>query len=262
MIDPASFACVTADQLPHPSPAAVAALAPTGVLRAGINLSNFLLVTGRDDNDDPTGVSPDLAATIAAQLGVPLELVSFRSPGELADAANDDVWDIGNIGAEPKRAEHIAFTAAYCEIESTYLVPADSPITSIDQVDQPGIRIASAARAAYDLWLERNLEHATLVHAESLGGSFDLFVTEQLDALAGLRPKLLTEVEKLPGARILDGYFSTVQQAVGTPRNRDAAGAGYLAEFVEAAKSGGLIADLITSHEVAGLSVAPLAIGD
>lgn len=242
--------------LPTPSPAAVTALAPTGTLRAAINLSNFLLVTGKGADGNPEGVSPDMARALAEQLGVGLELLRFKTPGELADAVESGVWDIGNIGAEPARAEHIAFTAAYCEIEATYLVPAGSPITSVEEVDRPGVRIASAARAAYDLWLERNIRHAELVRATGLDGSFDAFVEQRLDALAGLRPRLITDVERLPGARLLEGRFTAVQQAMGTPRTRDKAGFEYLAEFVEAAKASGLVARLIEKHGVRGLSVA------
>jgi polar amino acid transport system substrate-binding protein len=245
--------------LPDPSPAAVAALAPTGVLRAGINLSNFLLVTGRETDGAPRGVSPDMAGELARRLGVDVVLVPYKSPGELADAATEDAWDIGNIGAEPARATAIAFTAAYCEIECTYLVPPGSPITRVEEVDRPGIRIASAPRAAYDLWLERNLQHAELVRPATLGGSYELFVGQHLDALAGLRPALTKDVERLPGARVLDGKFSSVQQAMGTPRGRDDAGFAYLSAFVEEMKASGFVADRIAAHAVAGLSVAPAA---
>jgi polar amino acid transport system substrate-binding protein len=110
------------------TPEIIAELAPTGVLRAGVNLSNFLLVTGKSASGDPEGVSPDMAREVARRLGVPVKLVPFKTPGELADAATQGVWDIGLIGAEPQRAEQIAFTAAYCEIEATYLVPAGSPL--------------------------------------------------------------------------------------------------------------------------------------
>src|SRR5690348_9045193 len=140
-----------------------AELCPTGVLRAGINLSNFLLVTGRTASGDPEGVAPDMAAAIASALGVPLKLVPYKTPGELGDAVGTNAWDIGLIGAEPQRAEKIAFTAAYVEIEATYLVPPGSPLTRIADVDRAGIRIAVSARSAYDLWLERNIRHATLV---------------------------------------------------------------------------------------------------
>jgi len=234
--------------------AIVAELAPTGVLRAGINLSNFLLVTGKADNGDPVGVSPDMAAEIARRLGVPVKYVTYPDPGGLADAVGE--WDIGNIGAEPQRAEHIAFTAAYCEIESTYLVPAASPIQPLADVDRPGIRIVTKGRAAYGLWLENNLKHAELVKTDSIDASFDVFVEQGLEVLAGLRPRLVTDVARLPGARILDGKFSAVQQAVGTPRKNTAAAA-WLAEFVEEVKASGMVADLIAKHSVEGLSVAP-----
>lgn len=234
-------------------------LAPTGALRAGINLSNFLLVTGRTPSGDPQGVAPDMARAIADRLGVPVKYVPFPRPGELADAAEENVWDIGLIGAEPQRAEKIAFTPAYVEIVATYLVPAGSPLKEIADVDRPGVRIAVTGRSAYGLWLDRNIHHAELVRTETLDSSFDLFVKDKLDALAGLRPRLLQDVEKLPGARILDGQFAAVQQAVGTLR-KNAAGAAFLRDFIEEAKSSGLVASLIAKHNVTGrLSVAPPA---
>jgi polar amino acid transport system substrate-binding protein len=236
----------------------LAQLAPTGMLRAGINLSNFLLVTGRSPSGDPEGVAPDLARAIADRLGVPVRYVPYPRPGELADDAGTGAWDIGLIGAEPQRAEKIAFSPAYCEIQATYLVPAGSPITAIDQVDRPGLRIAVAARAAYDLWLERNIRQASLHRAATLDASCELFLAERMDALAGLRPKLLEDAARLPGSRVLEGQFMAVQQAVGTAKP-NAAGAAFLRDFVEQAKASGLVADLIARHAVRGLSVAPAA---
>jgi polar amino acid transport system substrate-binding protein len=239
--------------MPH---ALSAELAPTGTLRAGINMANFLLVTGRTADGDPQGVAPDMASEIAARLGVPVACVPYASPGPLADDATNNVWDIGLIGAEPARAEHITFTPAYVEIEATYLVPAGSPLQAISDVDKKGVRIAVSARSAYDLYLSRHLEHAELVRVEGLNAALDLFVTEKLDALAGLRPRLLSDVEKVPGSRILDGRFTAVQQAIGIPRGREA-GAAFLRDFVEEAKSSGFVARLIERHSVRGLSVAP-----
>lgn len=236
----------------------LAELAPTGVLRAGINLSNFLLVSDKSPTGEPVGVAPDMAREIAQRLGVPVAYVPYARPGELADAAGQGVWDIGLIAAEPARAEVIAFSPAYALIEATYLVPAGSPIRAIEDVDRPGMRIAIAARSAYDLWLTRHLRHAELVRSKSLDASFEQFVADKLDALAGLRPRLLQDAEMLPGARILDGQFTAVQQAVGTAK-ANAAGARFLHDFVEDAKASGLVARLIERHHIRGLSVAPPA---
>jgi polar amino acid transport system substrate-binding protein len=241
-----------------PSPTVIAELAPTGVLRAGINLSNFLLVTGKAANGDPVGVSPDMAKAIADRLGVPVKLVAFKSPGELADEVGKNVWDIGLIGAEPQRAETIAFTAAYAEIKSTYLVPAGSPIMSIDDVDRPGVRIAVTGRAAYGLYLERNIKHATLVKTDTIDGAYEVFARDKLEVLAGLETRLLEDQAKEPGSRILDGQFTAVQQAVGTAR-KNGESAKFLAAFVEEAKATGLVAGFIANHKPKGLSVAPKA---
>jgi len=235
-----------------------AELAPTGVLRAGINLSNFLLVTGRTANADPVGVAPDMAHEIAKSLGVPVNYVPFKTPGELADQAGKNVWDIGLIGAEPQRAAVMTFTAAYVEIEATYMVPPSSPLKAIADVDRKGVRIAVSARSAYGLWLENNIKNATLVPVSGLEGAFNRFMGDRLDALAGLRPGLLKDLAKHPELKILDGKFTAVQQAVGC--NKPAAeGARYLAEFVENAKKSGLVKSLIEKHNVKGLSVAPMA---
>jgi polar amino acid transport system substrate-binding protein len=231
-------------------------LAPGGVLRAGLNLSNFLLVSGKTASGDPAGVAPDMAAEIARRLGVPVTYVSYKTPGELADAAETGAWDIGLIGAEPQRAEKIAFTPAYVEIEATYLVPAGSPIRTLADVDRPGVRISVTGRSAYGLWLDRNIEHATLMRTGTLDSAYEQFVNDKLDVLAGLRLRLLSDVEKLPGARILDGKFTAVQQAIGTGR-RNAAAAAFLRDFVDEAKASGFVQRLIDKHKVRGLAVAP-----
>lgn len=235
-----------------------AELTPTGKLRAAVNMSNFLLVTGKADNGDPSGVSPDMAAEVARRLGVPLELVPYPNPGALGDDADSGNWDIGNIGAEPQRAKKINFSAAYCEIAATYMVPAGSPIQNIADVDKAGVRIAVTGRAAYGLWLENNIKNAELVKTDTLDSAYEKFVADKLDVLAGLRPRLISDVKNLPGARILDGQFSAVQQAMGTPKKNIEASK-WLAAFVEEAKASGMVAGFIEKHSVVGLSVASAA---
>ena len=240
------------------SEAIAAELAPTGVLRAAINMANFLLVTGRTANGDPEGVAPDMARAIADKLGVKVQYIPFERPSSLAEAAGSNVWDIGLIGAEPARAAKIAFTTADVEIEATYLVPPGSPLQSLADVDRAGIRIGVTAGSAYDLWLERNIQNATLVRSNPQRSAWQQFTEDGLDAYAGLRPGLLSDLAKLPGSHILDGQFTAVQQAIGTSK-ANLAGAAFLQNFVENAKASGLVASLIEKHHVKGLSVAPPA---
>ncbi len=227
----------------------VSELAPNGTLRVGINLGNILLVTGATPDGDPVGVAPDMGREIADRLGVDVIYETYATPGEVADAGDRNEWDIALIAAEPKRAESITFSTAYVEIEGTYLVPAGSPIQEIDDVDREGVRIAVSNRAAYDLYLTRTLKHAELVRAEGLPGAVELFVTEKLDALAGLRPALNENAESIPGARILDGRYTTIQQAIGTrPKNTNAAA--FLQAFVTEVTGNGFVAGLLQKHGV------------
>lgn len=240
-------------------PAAVRSdLAPTGTLRVGLNYSNFLLVGKDPVSGAPRGVVVELAQELSRRVGVPVEFIGYDSPGKMADAAKTGAWDIAFLGAEPARATSIAFTAAYLEIDATYLVPAGSPLRRIADVDRDGVRIAVANKSAYELFLSRTVERAQLMRVDGVPASFDLFVAENLEALAGLRPRLVTEAEKLPGSRVLEGRFTAIQQAIGTPKGRDA-GAQFLREFVEDVKAAGLVAKAIERHGVRGVSVAPKA---
>jgi len=225
-------------------------------LRAAINMSNFLLVTNKEEDGAPIGVSPDMAQELAKRLDLKVELIPYASPGEIADDAENNKWDICNIGAEPQRAEKISFSAAYAEIQATYLIQSGSTIKSLEEVDLKGNKISVADRTAYGLWLERNIKNAELIRVDGVGESMKIFIDDNLDALAGLRPQLIETVKEIKGTNLLDSYFMSVQQAIGTSKNNTNA-AQYIARFVEEMKSSGFVKQLIQKHKVEGkLSVA------
>ncbi len=231
-------------------------LAPSGTLRVGLNYGNFLLVLKDAPDGAPRGIAPDLGRELGKRVGVPVEFVKFKQAGELADGVRDGKCDVGFLGAEPQRANEIAFTKAYLEIPVTYLVPPGSKIVALADVDREGVRIAVSARSAYDLYLSRTLKHAKLERAEGIDASYDLFVKSKLDVLAGLKPRLVSDAEKLAGARVLEGQVTGVQQAVGVAKSREAA-AQFTRQFVDDIKRSGLVAKTIEKHGVRGVSVAP-----
>jgi polar amino acid transport system substrate-binding protein len=231
-------------------------IAPSGTLRIGLNYSNFLLVLKDLPDGTPQGIAPDLGRELGKRLGLPVEFTKYDAAGKLADAVKDAKVDVGFLGAEPQRANDIAFTAAYLEIPVTFLVPAGSPIKTIADIDRKGVRVAVSARSAYDLYLSRTLKNAELVRAEGIQASYDLFVRERLEALGGLKPRLVTDQEQTAGSRILEGQITGVQQAIGTPKARSRA-ATYLNEFAADIKKSGLVKSIIDKHGVRGVSVAP-----
>jgi polar amino acid transport system substrate-binding protein len=237
------------------SPAAKAELTPTGKLRVALNMSNFLLVGKDPATGAPRGIVPDLAQELGRRLGVGVEFTGYESPGKVADAAKTGAWDVAFLGAEPARANDIDFTAAYLEIEATYLVPPGSPIKTIDEIDREGVRISVSARSAYDLYLSRTLKHAKLMQVEGIEASWQQFLSAKTDALAGLLPRLVTDVDKLPGSRVLPGRFTAIRQAIGTPKGR-AEAAKYLCGFAEEAKASGMVAAAIERNAVRGVTVA------
>jgi len=244
--------------VPPPSPAARAELAPTGKLRAGINYGNFILAQKDPATGDSRGPAIDLARELGKRLGVPVEIVAYTAVGTMVDGAKAGAWDIAFLGSDPARAGEIDFTAAYLELEATYLVPPNSRLRTIADVDQEGVRVAAPARANYELYLNRNLKRANLVRADNADAAFKLLVEGRVDALAGLSQALGSLAEKFPGSRMIDGRFMAVPQSVGTPKGRDA-GFAYLRAFVEDAKASGMVARSIQNTGYRGVSVAPPA---
>ena len=244
--------CATMTEI---TPAVRAELAPTGKVRAGVNYGNFILATKDATSGESRGVAIDLLNEIGRRLQTPVEIIAYDSVGAMVDAAKTGTWDIAFLGSEPARETVIGFTAAYLEIEATYLVPAGSPLRTAAEVDRAGITVAAPSRANYELFLSRTLKHAKLVSAPNAGAAFDLLAKGQVDALAGLTQGLLGLADKLPGSRMLEGRFMGVQQSIGVPKGRDA-GLQYLRSVVEEAKASGLVARAIEKTGARGVSVA------
>jgi polar amino acid transport system substrate-binding protein len=234
------------------SPDVVKSLAPTGTLRAGINLGNIVLAQALP-NGELGGVSVELARELGRRLGVPVELKQFDAAGKSFEAMKAGLTDILFLAIEPVRAAEVAFSAPYVIIEGVYMVPRDSSITSVDQVDREGVRIAVNKASAYDLFLTRSLKHAKLVRGES---GVDLFANEKLEVVAGVKQAIVAYAKTHPELRLLDGRFMEIRQAMGTAKGRDV-GARYLHGFVEEMKASGFVADALKRSNQPDASVAP-----
>ena len=227
-------------------------LAPTGKLRGGMNLSNTLF-TKKDASGELYGVSVDLMRELGKRLGVEVEFVVWATPGEVAEQAASNRWDVAVLAIEQARARTITFSPPMTEIEATYAVHRNSPLRTAAQVDATGVRIVAANKAGYELYLTRTIRNATIVRPDGFGVAMDVFNKNQGDALAALRPALIDSMAKLPDARLVEGNFMTVNHGLGTPAGRGA-GAAYLEAFVKEMVASGFIARSIERHKIQGLT--------
>lgn len=241
----------------QPTPAARSDLAPTGKLRVGINYGNPLFAARDPKTSEPRGIAIDLARELGRQTGISVELVAYESGGQLTAGLKAGGWDLAFLAYEQAREAEITFAGAFAEADSTYLVPANSKLRTVEDVDREGVRIAVSAKGGNDLFLTRALKHAQLVRVPGgTAATFKVFVAEKLDAFAGLRPELVRRSAELPGSRVLEGRYTVIQYSAGVPRGRNA-GAEYLRQFIEDAKFSGQVAQSIERHGVRGVSVAP-----
>lgn len=242
------------------SPDVLKDLAPGGKLRAAINFGNAVLAQRDAATGQPKGITPDLARELGRRLGVPVEFVIFEAAGKVFDAAKIGAWDIAFIAIEPVRAAEVEFSAPYVIIEGGYMVPKDSSLKMIADVDRPGVRIAVGLKSAYDLYLTRTIKNATIVRAATGGGSamIELFLNDKLEVVAGVKPGLFDYAKEHPEVRVMDGRFMEIQQAMGTPKGRTA-GAAYLRAFVEDVKASGFVAAAIKRSNQSATVAPPAA---
>lgn len=237
------------------TPEIIAAFAPTGRLRASINTGNPILAAP-DPATGARGVSVDLARGFAERLGVALELVVFDTAGKSVDAVTQERADIGFFAIDPKRGEGIHFTAPYVLIEGCYAVREDSPLTALEQVDRPGIRVVVGKGSAYDLFLSRELKQASILRAPSSPAVVAFFLEQGADVAAGVKQQLQADAARIGGMRLLPGRFMVIQQAMGCPRSRGSEAAGVLGDYVEEMKSSGFVEEALRRHGVKGAAVA------
>jgi polar amino acid transport system substrate-binding protein len=239
--------------------AAVADLAPSGRLRAAINLGNPVLAS-RDPSGEmhrpPQGVSVDLVRELARRLGVPVELITFDAAGKVVEAGRTGAWDIAFVALDPARAAEIAQSPPYVVIEGAYLVREGSPIRANEEVDRPGNRVVVGRGSAYDLFLARTLKQAQIVRTPSSGVVVDTFMKENLEVAAGVKQQLEADAKRTPGVRILPGRFMVINQAMASQKGKDA-GARYVREFIEEMKASGFVARALERHRIEGAAVAP-----
>ena len=251
-------ACANVIMSKAPSPTVVAALAPSGTLRAAINFGNPILATKNAATGEARGVSVDLARELGRRLGVPVELVTFTAAGKVVEALKLGAWDVGYVAIDPARAVDMDYTAPYVQIEGAYLVPQRSPIMSNAEVDREGVRVVVGAGSAYDLYLSRELKRATLVRAPTSPAVTDMMVAQSYDVAAGVKQQLEADAKRVPDVRLLNGRFMVINQAMALPKGRSA-GARYLTEFVEEMKASGFVAGALKRHGIEGAVVAPPA---
>jgi len=245
---------------PQPmSPALVSAFAPSGTLRASINLGNPILANKDAATGEPVGVSIDLAREFARRLGVGIELVVFEKAAASVDAVKNEKADIGFFAIDPARSEGLRFTAPYVLIEGSYLVRDASELTDNAQVDRAGQRISVGAGSAYDLFLTREIRQAEIVRLQGAAAALAALRSGQVEVAAGIRQLLEGEAQREPGVRVLPGRFMVIQQAMGTPASRGAEAQALLAAFVEEMKASGFVADALARHGIEGAIVAPAA---
>jgi polar amino acid transport system substrate-binding protein len=240
------------------SPDLVKELAPTGRLRAAINFGNAVLAQPDPAGGPPRGVSGDLARELARRLGVGIDYVTFDAAGKVFEALKAGLWDVAFLAVDPVRAAGIAFTAPYVVIEGVYLVPKESALKTVEDVDRDGVRIAVARGSAYDLHLSRAIKHATLVRQPSGPEALEMFLRDRLEAAGGVRQPLVAFAQAHPDTRIIPGRFMAIEQAMGTVKGRDA-GIAYLRAFIEEMKASGFVARALAASGQGDATVAPPA---
>lgn len=236
--------------------AILAALAPTGWLRATINVGNPILASRDAAGGGARGVSVDMANELARRLGVAAKLMVVDAAAKAVDAVAGDQADVGFFAVDPVRGAGIAFSNPYVLIEGCFLVRQDAPITGHNQVDTLGTRVAVGAGSAYDLFLTRELKRASIVRVPTSPAVTDAFLQGGLEVAAGIRQQLQADALRHGGLRLLEKPFMVIRQAMGVARGRGETAAAYLRGFVDELRSSGYVRESLARHGIEGATAA------
>ena len=216
------------------------ALAPTGKLRVALYLGAPVSIIRGATVDESKGVGFDLGKELARRIGVPFEPVMYPSPGAIMVGLKSGEWDLTFFRPNPERESVLNFTAPFLVIEHGYLVPAGSPISTIDAVDRPGTRIGAPQGGSVNAFLARTIKNATVVASPSVPAGEELLNSGKVDAFAANKANLFGLSDKMPGSRVLDGRIGVDEVAIALPKGRET-GMAYVRKYIEDAKSEGLI---------------------
>ena len=231
--------------------------APTGSLRASLNLGNPVLARSRTAPEKPAGVTIDLARQFARELGVGVAFLEFGTAAKSLEALTEARADIGFMAIDPLRAAGIHFTPAYVQIEGCYLVADESPIRANEDVDRAGVQVVVGAGSAYELFLSRTLKNAGLLKVATSEGVVDAMREGGLPVAAGVKQQLQADARRNGGLRLLEGRFMVIHQAMAMPKGRSAAAMSFLDAFVSRMKTTGFVAAALARHGIEGAAVAP-----
>jgi polar amino acid transport system substrate-binding protein len=242
-------------------PALRAELVPTGRLRVSLNMANPVLAQSRTAPDKPAGVTIDLSRELARQLNVELDFLQWESPGDSVLALARGVADVGYLAVDPKRAEQVQFTAPYVQIEACYMVGQTSHLQDQFEVDRPGVEVLVIDTSAYDLYLTRNLQHASIVRLPTSEDVLQKLLrdTTGLTVAAGIKQALLAQAQRVGGLRLLNGHFMAIRQAMVLPRGIGAQARATVEAFLAEMVRSGFIAESLARHRIAGVTVIDMS---
>lgn len=204
---------------------------------------------------DAGAVGEEMARSLAAPLGVDVQIVGYPTPAATVEGLKAGHSHLGFMGIEPSRTLELDFSPAVVEFDYTFLVPTGSAVENAADVDRPGIRVAVVRTHASTLALSRIVKHAEVTGFELPEATFDAFRAGQADAMAFPRFMLIEYSERLPGSRVLPDAYGVNQVGIAIPKGHPE-WLGYVTEFVEGAKTSGLIQRIIENAGLRGFRVA------
>lgn len=239
-------------------PITLKSFAPTKTLRVGINLGNPLLASEDASTKEMRGVTIDIAHEIGRQINLPIKLIPFKTAGATVDGVKNGDIDLVFVAIDPVRGADISYTPAYLQIEGAYMVKSTSPLKSNEEVDVAGTEIVVGKGSAYDLYLTREIKHASILRSESSQAVIDDFMTGKGSVAAGVKQQLEVDAKRYQDLKMLPGRFMVINQAIGIPKARSGfeSTTAYLSEVIAQLKQSGFIANSMQRHNIQGAKVA------
>jgi polar amino acid transport system substrate-binding protein len=236
-------------------------LAPTGTLRAAYLGNNPAQAIRDPASGEIRGASADLARELGRRINAPVTLIPSTSPQAVIDAVSKGDADIGFVAYAPSRTGTVAFSQTYMLVGQSFLVPQNSPIQSVADIDQPGRRISGGKGDSITLFLARALKQAKLIETDNTpADTKQKFANGEIDAFGANRQRLTNMAAEMPGYRLLPDNIFDVPQTIIVPKEKPEVLA-EINQFINEVRDSGFLAAAIERSRIPGVEVAPTGYG-
>ncbi len=173
------------------------------------------------EGDEIVGIDPEIAAAIAEELGMELQIEDVEFDSIVAGVASGK-YDMGMAGmtVDPERLESVNFSDSYATGIQSIIVKEGSPIQSVDDLSS-STKIGVQQGTTGAQYAADDYGQDAVVNFNKGADAVQALVTDKVDCVIIDNEPAKSFVEANPGLKILDTEYAVEDYAICVAKDND-----------------------------------------